>query len=430
MNDMFKTLNDEAWEKLFDKYNILQQIDHNGSFQISAAQIREFREPRIMSKFDHKINLPLIFKKHNLAILPITRGDYIISHFQAYHKFESNASPITIATLPTYIQSLDCNKIYSETTALNCAFASGIIADFVEDEELLSTVTGRMGSGKFDFNIKTKNNNKYRISVNNSQIEIDAAYEGVSNLILFEAKRDISEDFLIRQLYYPFRAWQHRITKPVKTVFLVYSNGIYRLYEYAFEEVNDYNSIRLIKQKNYAVENIEISAPDIQNILHNTAIISEPKIPFPQANSFERIINLCELLNERKLSHPDITERYAFNSRQTNYYTDAAQYLGLLEKSYKNGRTPIYSISSIGKQILNMNYQQRQLAFCRQILAHSVFNVTLNDYFNKGIMPSPAEIIKAMRTERLYKIESESTLFRRSSTVKGWLNWIVGLINE
>ena len=82
------SLNDIAWEKLFEKYDILKRIDNHGQYKISAAQIKEFREPRLMAKFDHTINLPKIFLDNQLAILPITRGDYIISHFDAYHKFE------------------------------------------------------------------------------------------------------------------------------------------------------------------------------------------------------------------------------------------------------------------------------------------------------------------------------------------------------
>lgn len=73
--------NDTAWEALFDKYNILSEISSTGRFKISASQIKEYREPRLMTKFDHRENLPEIFKQYNLAILPISRGDYLISSF-------------------------------------------------------------------------------------------------------------------------------------------------------------------------------------------------------------------------------------------------------------------------------------------------------------------------------------------------------------
>lgn len=430
MSNVPKSLNDIAWEQLFSKYRILERISSTGQFVISAAQIKEFREPRLMVKFDHTINLPKLFADNQLAILPITRGDYVISHFNAYHRFEDECLPIVRVSLPTYIQSLDSSNVPSEAIALNCAVASGIIAEFLEDEDLLATVSGRMGSGTFGFNISSSINGvPYRVEVSNSQIEIDAAYEGVRGLALFEAKRDISKDFLIRQLYYPYRVWQSRITKLVRPLFLVFSNGIYHLYEYMFQDPNDYNSLALVKHRNYSVEDTEITVADIQTVLYSTELAVEPNVPFPQANSFKRVINLCELLNGQDLSRNDVTEQYAFDERQTNYYTDAARYLGLIQKKRDRG-TPTYSLSEIGKRILNLNYKQRQLAYCGIILSHKAFADTLHMYFNSGVMPSKSDIVSIMKGAGLYNVNSNDTFERRSSTIKGWINWILGLINE
>ena len=425
-----ESLNDVAWQKLFDKYDILNTIESEGFFNISATQIKEFREPRLMAKFDHTNNLPKLFLNNKLAILPITRGDYIISHFEAYHVFEANSSSITKVSLPTHIQSLDSGNIYSEAIALNCAVASGIIADFMEDTDIISTVSGRMGSGNFSFDILDTQTGEIRqVNVKNSQIEIDAAYEGVSSLAIFEAKRDLADDFLIRQLYYPFRVWQSRITKPVRPIFLVYSNGIYRLFEYAFNDINNYSSLNLVKQKNYSIEDTAISTLDIQEALEKTVLVDEPNIPFPQADKFERIINLCELVSTQELSRIDVTEEYDFDVRQTNYYTDAARYLGLLQKRKENGNI-LYSISENGERILQLSYKKRQLAYCSSILSHRVFNYVLRLYFNSGVMPSTEDIVEIMKDSNLYQVESDSTFIRRSSSVKGWINWIISLINE
>lgn len=427
---MSKSLNDEAWEQLFEKHDILKNIERTGQFQISARQIKEVREPRLMAKFDHTINLPQIFLDNGLSILPITRGDYVISHFDAYHKFEQDRSPVTRVSLPTYIQSLDSSNIPSEAIALNCAVAAGIVADFLGDDEIVATVSGRMGSGTFDFNINNlRTQSPGAVTVSNSQIEIDAAYEGIRGLALFEAKRDLSEDFLVRQLYYPFRVWQSRITKPVRPLFLVYSNGIYHIYEYEFTDPCNYSSIALVQQRNYTVEDTAITTDDIQQVLRSVARVAEPQIPFPQADKFERVINICELLNDQDLSRNDVTECYAFDARQTNYYTDAARYLGLIKKS-KDGGIPLYRLSDKGHTILKMGYKQRQLAFCNCILSHVVFADTLKCYFKTGVMPNKNEIIQIMKQSNLYNVNSDSTYERRSSTIKGWVNWIVELINE
>ena len=421
-----KTLNDDAWERIFERYNILDEVNRREHFRISATQIKEFREPRLMTKFDHAINLPKIFLDNNLTILPVARGDYLISHFEAYHTLEDNNSPIIHMPLPNYIQSLDMNNIFSESVALNCAFASGIIAHFLNDDYLLPTISGRMGSGNFNFNIFNSNLNSTRnVTVSNSQIEIDAAYEGIQELALFEAKRDLSDDFLIRQLYYPYRTWVNRVNKLIRPVFLIYSNGIYHLYEYVFHDMNDYNSLFITRNGNYSIEDTSITSADIQDILNGIIPANEPEIPFPQANCFERVINLCELLNGQNLSREEITERYAFDLRQTYYYTDAALYLGLIDK---HGLS--FSLNEEGIRVFRLNYKQRQLAFCRSILSHCVFANTLRMYFESGNMPTNDMIIQIMRSSNFYNDLCDSTIRRRSATIKGWINWIISLIND
>ena len=421
-------VNDTAWQILFDKYDILGNIERNGQFIISSNQIKEFREPRLMTKLDHKINLPTIFADNRLAILPISRGDYVISSFSAYKEFEPPVNDVQRVSIPAHIQSLMPQFLVSEAIALNCANACGILSDFLEDEALVPTVSGRMSSGNFGFYIETDSGVK-RIDVANSQIEIDAAYEGINCLSLFEAKRDLSDDFLVRQLYYPFRVWKERVTKPVKPVFLVFSNGMFNLYQYEFDDPQNYNSLRLVKQKNYVIAT-EISLSDIENLLITVPFVAEPKISFPQADRMSRIVNLIELLNEKPMTKQDITSKYAFDERQTNYYTDAGRYLGLIEKGHDENGNILFQLSTRGRHILGLEYKERQLAIVTQILAHKVFNETLKLHLQYGEMPDKQTIIRIMKEANLYNIEADSTYLRRSSTVVGWINWILGIVEE
>ena len=421
-------LNDSAWESLFDKYNILDVVHNQGEFVISASQIKEFREPRLMTKFDHKVNLPSVFARNNLAILPVTRGDYVISSFSAYKEFESPSDEVQRISIPAHIQSLMPQFLVSEAIALNCANACGILSDFLEDDELVSTVSGRMSSGEFNFNIDTASGTK-SIAVNNSQIEIDAAYEGIQYLSLFEAKRDLSDDFLVRQLYYPYRVWSNRVTKPVKPVFLIFSNGVFNLYQYQFSDPQSYNSLQLVKQKNYVIAT-EICLADIENLLKNVVEVQEPVISFPQANSMTRIINLIELLYEKPMTKQDITSEYAFDERQTNYYTDAGRYLGLIDKGHDDDRNILFQLSPQGKYIMGLEYKARQLAIVSQILSHKVFRETLKLHLQCGEMPDAQTIVQIMKGASLYNVKADSTYFRRSSTIVGWVNWILSIIEE
>ncbi|WP_253291116.1 transcriptional regulator [Acetivibrio sp. MSJd-27] len=426
-----KGKNDVAWEALFEKYDILSRIDETGAFAISADQIREFREPRLMAKFDHKINLPRIFTANGLSILPVSRGDYVISHFQAYHPFEPSEKKVEKASLPPHLQSLNPNRIPSEAIALNCALASGILADFLEEKSLYSTVSGRMGSETFSFDIfHTRKQENINLTVKNAQIEIDAAVEGLESLALIEAKRDISEDFLVRQLYYPYRAWRERISKRIRPVFLVYSNGIFSLYEYQFYHPLEYHSLRLIRQKNYTIEDTLIRREDLVSLVMHTVPEPEPEIAFPQADSLERVINLCELLSDRPMSREEVTQEYAFDIRQTNYYTDAGRYLGFIEKDYGQGHKPYYQLTAAGAGLMKLPYCQRQLGIVQALLRHKVFRDGMRIWLQCGELPGRKRVIELMKRADLYHVESESTFYRRASTVTSWLQWTAGLLEN
>lgn len=419
--------NDAAWKKLFDKYNILDVIQKQGEFIISANQIKEFREPRLMTKFDHRINLPTVFAENKLAILPITRNKYAISSFLAYKKLEEPVTEVQRISIPPYIQSLIPQFLVSEAIALNCANACGILNDFLEDDEIVSTVSGRMSSGDFSFSIDTLFGSK-NVTVNNSQIEIDAAYEGINFLSLFEAKRDyLSDDFLVRQLYYPLRTWSNRVTKPVKSVFLIYSNGVFYMYEYRFDDPMNYNSLRLVKQKNYIIST-EICLSDIENLLRNVPEVNEPEIPFPQADKMYRVISLMELLYKKQVTKNDITSEYAFTDRQTNYYTDAGRYLGLIDKERDENNNVLFKLSAKGRYIMGLEYKERQLAIVAQILEHRIFREILELHLQCGEMPDKQTIIRRMKEAGIYKVQKDKTYNRRANTISSWINWILSII--
>ena len=424
---MSSSKNDLAWEKLFEKYSILNRLANYERVAISSAEINAFREARLMTKFDHRSQLPELFAKHKLSILPTSRGTYEIGAFETFCDFNKEDVEIATVGFPTFLESIDYKNIASESIAINCAFVSKILHDFTNEENLFPTVSGRMGSSSFNFAIKS-NRGAVRISVENSQIEIDGGFEGKYSLNLIEAKNYISDDFLIRQLYYPYRLWSSKIAKRVRPIFLTYSNGVFDLREYEFTDPELYNSIQLIQHKKYAVRERDISIENIQNVLDNIQVSKEPELPFPQADSFERVINLCELLRQKGfLSKEDVTHNYDFDHRQTDYYLNAAKYLGLVEDRNENQQIGC-TLSQDGIRIFNLPIAERQLEFVRLILSRVAFKGTLKLYFDKGDAPTKDEVIGIMKNARLHGIASEQTYRRRASTVISWINWILKLV--
>lgn len=426
---MGDTKNDIAWGKIFDKYKIIDNVLSEGHLMISSSQINEFREARLMTKFDHKSQLPKLFADNSFSILPTSRGGYVIGTFDTFYDFNKSEIQISKIDFPTFLESLDFRDITSEATAINCAFVTKILHDFIEEDNLFPTVSGRMSSKSFKFNINSSKG-LFKVEVDNSQVEIDGGFEGDNSLTLIEAKNTLSDDFLIRQLYYPYKLWSSKITKQVRPIYITYTNGIFHLREYFFDDINHYNSLRLLREKKYAIQDGVINTETIQEIIDKVKTTKEPEIPFPQANSFERVINLCELLNQKGfITKEEITQNYDFDSRQTDYYTNAGKYLGLIDTGGKKDQIVCF-LTQKGKQIFTLSIFDRQLEFFKLILAHSVFKKTLKLYFDKGSLPTKDEIVEMMKKSKLYHVESDTTYFRRASTISGWTNWIINQLEE
>ncbi len=419
---------DKNWLKLFKKYDILKQIRTNTVFRISSKQINEFRESRLMTKFDHEGSLPEIFKVHFLSILPVSRGDYLIGPFQNYQKVHYDPTLVpTLIQKPEYIETLDIQNIYSESAALNTALVCGILEDLAEDR-IAPTISGRMSSSNFKFWIKNNyhKDDPISVSVQNSQCEIDGGYESPEKLFLIEAKNFRVDDFLIRQIYYPYRLWQSKIKKEVVPVFMTYSNDTFDFFIYKYRKINEYNSLELIAQKKYILNQERISFEDIRDLLERVSIQEEPEVPFPQADKFDRIVDLLHLLNsKRKLEDIFISENYNFVSRQAHYYKNAAEYLGLCHQ--KDGQL---ELTKTAKTIMDFPYKKKYFALAECILSHRVFNEALKLYFKKLGPVSNAEVVSIMKVHPIFKVKSEATYKRRAQTVISWIEWILDLQNE
>jgi hypothetical protein len=183
----------------------------------------------------------------------------------------------------------------------------------------------------------------------------------------------------------------------------------------------------LAKQKNYCIEPDEIEFQDIVNTLQTCRIVDEPPVAFPQADSFKRVINLCELLYETpELTRDEITSNYDFDARQTTYYADAGRYLGLIEKKKTEGLV-YYQLTDVGRTLFTLKYKARQLKFVELILRHRVFYQCFTRYVEHLEMLSKAEIIDIMRHADIYNIHAVSTFERRAFTVSAWIEWIITL---
>lgn len=449
------SLTDEKWELLFERYEIEKKVSESGLFYISADQIREYKEPRLMTKFDTRESLPAVFGGR-LGILPVTRGSYVIGDFDLYEDFPEERSGvfgekgapgsyghvparhIKRASLSDEYETIDIHDIRSEAGAINVLGITGILDDFLGGQGFRQTVSGRMASGRFDFTVDPRGGGRRpgtglngragapgnRIEVVNSQVEIDGGFEERSSFAIIEGKNVVHSNFLVRQLYYPYRLWEGRLKKPVRPVFLVYSNNIFHLMEYEFTDRFHYNSIRLVRERFYSLEDTEITAAALWEIWKQAKVKPEPEVAFIQADSFEKVISLVECLYRQPMTAAEIAEVFAFQERQSDYYFNACRYLGLAVKEKKEDGRVRAQLTKEGKAICRLRYRERQLAYVRLILEHRIFHELFGQMLQSGAAPERREIERKMEELRVC---GQSLLRRRASSVAAWLKWIGGL---
>lgn len=421
---------DTTWNKIFEEKNVLSRLQSNRDlFQISANEIKNYKvEPRLMTKFDHRSNLPQVFQKNDLGILPTTRGNYVIGRFDAYSDFSKKPyelKNITKVKFPNWIETININDLHSEPQIISIAAISGMISKLLGKNSinLFSTVSGRMSTGRISFVI-----NGIPINVENSQMEIDAGFEDRDLLVIIEAKMHQADTFLVRQLYYPYRVWSKRVNKKVVPVYLQYDNGIFNFSVFDFDDLNDYSSIKLVDRKNFTLDGKSIEIADLLAVYNQTKskVVSEPnykKCPFPQANSLDKLLEILNyLLTYKQVTKDQLSVKLDIVARQVDYYANAGKYLGIINVSNK-----LVTLTENGLNFCNKTNVEKLLLLSDLILKHQIFR----EVFAKMIKSSDKtiadkDVITIMKKEpSITNAYNDGVISRRASTVKKWIEYLI-----
>ena len=417
-------LNDQAWIEIFNKLTLLKSLESLPFFSISAKQIKDIglREPRLMAKFDTKESLPQIFRQNKLNINAISNGIYIIykdPQYQSFIDLPDYSTIFPIKVIPNFefeLETLVFNTRMSESNAIDFAHHSKIISAFSGESELKLTSRGRFFSDGFSLKL----NNIGNINVQGVQIEIDSGYEGLKQFLIIEAKNSTRKSFNIRQLYYPFKHFQNRTNKRIRTILLSFSNGIYYFTE--IELTDNYFEYKITNNEAYEViidEPIEkISISDLITQETNTS----EGIPVPQADDLNKVIDLVSFLFNNPADKFEIAEHFEFDERQGDYYGNASFYIGL---TYKHGTK--FILTSLGQKISQLkNRKKRNLEVIKAILRTKFFNDLVKLYIKNDYKLDDQQIINRIKQEGLTRTTPE----RRKSTIISWLSWINGNLIE
>ena len=252
--------NSKSWEKIFNDYKILNHDFDKSPYPLSATQIKRAcqkfketgeKEVRILCKQDSREDLPEIFIKNNLFLLPVKNGYYNVIKGEGYVDIPEVKKEVAVYSSKLDFQ-LDTTKVgNSEMQHLDYAYASSLIRTFIDDPSLVLTIRGRKYTPEFEFIV-----GKQVIKASSVQTEVDAGYEGKNQIVLVEAKNFSATNVIIRQLYYPFRQWQEQTKKKVITLFFdkEKKEDVYSIWQFEFENPKDYNSIKLVRSGKFRIQ--------------------------------------------------------------------------------------------------------------------------------------------------------------------------------
>ena len=433
-----RSKNNIAWKKVFDGCLVLDQIAEYGEYHIMADELKKhgLREPRLMARMDSKRDVPPVFKENGLCILPCeARGNYIIGHFDAFVGLDYSTKhlekyPIRIKS--KYDTLNPCN-ISKEPSAILSAFNYGILDKIAGEPtaNLKMTNFGRESTAEFYFSINnTSGGAPYNIHVNRSQLEMDGVFESEDCIINIEAKIGTKENFIARQLYYPYRLIRDQTDKDILNVFLTYSGGSIFTHVFTVDDAINYNSFRLIERGRYDFFE-EISIREVSDLVNKATIADEPPgIPFPQANSMEKVIDTVDVINHYPgINNKDLAYYLSIDERQGGYYGNACSYLGLVNRELHNGAFQYY-LSTAGKEFLDLPPKARILHIIGLMAKHRAFNHFLKEYLEQNRPPDSKEVVDWLIKNIEKMNEDKGTPARRASTVVRWIKWIFDVCND
>jgi hypothetical protein len=256
------------------------------------------------------------------------------------------------------------------------------------------------------------------------QAEVDLGCEGRDDVLLIEAKTGKPDDFIIRQLFYPYRKWRLEVPqKRIRPWFFcsmeVANKRLYKFWEYEFTDDSQYQSLKLTRSESFLVEPTEKRLTVEEMLRIHVKTKAKPEFwNVPQADTFKRVAEIPLLVAQGINTSQKVAVHYDFDPRQSSYYRQAAEFLGLVtsDKDHK------YILTDLGREYSNLPSDERRRLLAG-ILAHfPPMRATLEASERAGKRGmSKAEIATLIQCNSTI---GAGTPRRRASTLLAWLRWL------
>jgi len=408
-----------AWEKL-----VQERVDISSDLVVLTKKDIESstgNELRLMAKMDSSEDVPVALRRHGYFILPVKNGEYALVRGNGFHKLEHLPEPPTVFRPKLDFELVTLNVGDSEMQHLDYCYNIGLFEKFAGVTGLRQTIRGRKRLPAIDFSVGKVGPIHVRAGV---QVEVDSGCEGRDAIMLIEAKIGQPPDFIVRQLFYPYRKWRIEIpAKQIRPWFFcseeVSGRRLYKFWEYEFSDDTQYQSLRLTRGENFLVEPVRQRLTVEELLRARVRRRVEARLwDVPQADSFWRVAEIPLLVEQGVNTSSKVAEHYRFDPRQSSYYRQAAESLGLvrLEKDHR------YTLTDLGREYVSRPADER-----RQLLAGLLTQFPpVRTALELSAKAGERGIGKAdiARFIERHSTIANSTPSRRAATVLAWLRWL------
>jgi hypothetical protein len=191
------------------------------------------------------------------------------------------------------------------------------------------------------------------------------------------------------------------------------------------------SSISIVSTRRFMLSDAKISQRELFEIAKqidsgdNSTI--ERKVPFPQADDFERVIDITEFVSTEPRSKDDIYSNYEIHPRQADYYFSAARYLGVGELVRGSDGVNYRQITKLGESIINLPYAAKRKEFAKLVLEIPAVREIYLLKIEHGVVVDIAEAERIVSETSQEEGISGSTVYRRAQTVLAWVRWLMSL---
>lgn len=265
--------------------------------------------------------------------------------------------------------------------------------------------------------------NKDSSSFYSSEYGLMGTYENENSIVVVQIHEKMSEKYDVTKLVNESEFIKGKTRKNVKTMLIIRNAADFVVHDCNYSINKEQCIFNTEQSKIYTLNKKDVNSESYtlksvyKNFNKNFIQENSIGVPFPQADDFGKVIEFIEFLCDGPKSSKQITDHFNFSSRQSDYYANAAKYLGFVDGNASKYQLTEFGASSFLPGITTL----RDIAIFTQILRHEIFFNAIRDIIINIKIFDNDSFLKNISNDILNKIENvgaEATSLRRAKTVK------------